>query len=231
MTVIVFEESADGVFQFAGAAVNPAAQLLFGEQGEPALDQVEPGAAGGSEVQMEARMAQQPALDGRGLVGAVIIEDQVRLQFARDCGVDGFKEAAKLDRAVTAMELADYGAGLVVERGEQVDGAMAHVVRSSARGLPGAHRQQRLTAIERLNLRFLINAQHQCPVRRIKLRKTVSAEPMLQPDFDPAPRTLRVHRCNYVSKCKARRCQERATLVACNSEIVRMPVHIAQRAQ
>ena len=37
---------------------------------------------------------------------------------------------------------------------------------------------------------------------------------MLQPDFDPAPRTLRIHRCKYVSKCKARRCQERATLVA-----------------
>jgi len=40
--------SADGVLQFAGAAVHPAAQLLFGEQSEPALDQVEPGAAGGS---------------------------------------------------------------------------------------------------------------------------------------------------------------------------------------
>ena len=58
MTVVVLEESADGVFQFAGAAVNPAAQLFFGEQREPALDQVEPGAAGRGEVQLEARMAQ-----------------------------------------------------------------------------------------------------------------------------------------------------------------------------
>ena len=118
MTVVVFEVSTDRSFQFAGAAVSPAAQLLFGEQREPALDQVEPGAAGRGEVQMEARMAQQPALDGRGLVGAVIIEDQVQLQFTRHRGVDGFKEAAKLDRAVTAMELADHGAGLGVERGE-----------------------------------------------------------------------------------------------------------------
>ena len=55
MTVAVFEVSADGVLQFAGAAVNPAVQLPFGEQRKPALDQVEPGAAGGSEVQMKRR--------------------------------------------------------------------------------------------------------------------------------------------------------------------------------
>jgi hypothetical protein len=37
---------------------------------------------------------------------------------------------------------------------------------------------------------------------------------MLQPDFDPAPTTVRIHRCGYVSKCKKIRCQERATLIA-----------------
>ena len=59
MPVVVFEVSTDGVLQFAGAAMNAAAQLPFGEQRKPALDQVEPGAGGGSEVQMEARMAQE----------------------------------------------------------------------------------------------------------------------------------------------------------------------------
>jgi hypothetical protein len=37
---------------------------------------------------------------------------------------------------------------------------------------------------------------------------------MLQPDFDPAPTTVRIHRCKYVSHCKARGCPRRATLVA-----------------
>ncbi len=37
---------------------------------------------------------------------------------------------------------------------------------------------------------------------------------MLQPDFDPAPTTLRIHRCGYVFKCKARTCLNRATLIA-----------------
>ena len=37
---------------------------------------------------------------------------------------------------------------------------------------------------------------------------------MLQPDFNPAPKTVRIHRCGYVSRCKARGCLARATLVA-----------------
>jgi hypothetical protein len=37
---------------------------------------------------------------------------------------------------------------------------------------------------------------------------------MLQPDFDPEPTELRIHRCGYVSKCKKRRCLARATLIA-----------------
>jgi hypothetical protein len=37
---------------------------------------------------------------------------------------------------------------------------------------------------------------------------------MLQPNFDPAPTEVRIHRCKYVSQCKARSCLKRATLVA-----------------
>jgi len=37
---------------------------------------------------------------------------------------------------------------------------------------------------------------------------------MLQPNFDPAPTAVRIHRCGYVSPCKARGCRERATLIA-----------------
>jgi hypothetical protein len=37
---------------------------------------------------------------------------------------------------------------------------------------------------------------------------------MLQPDFDPAPRTLRIHRYGYVSPCRARNCLKRATPIA-----------------
>jgi len=37
---------------------------------------------------------------------------------------------------------------------------------------------------------------------------------MLKPALDPAPTTLRIHRCKYISRCKARSCPEHATLIA-----------------
>jgi len=36
---------------------------------------------------------------------------------------------------------------------------------------------------------------------------------MLQPDFDPAPTAVRIHRCKCVSQCKARSCLKRTTLI------------------
>ena len=49
--------------------------------------------AGRREVQMKARMTQQPALDGRGFVGAVIIEDQVESQRRGTAAINRFQEA------------------------------------------------------------------------------------------------------------------------------------------
>jgi hypothetical protein len=37
---------------------------------------------------------------------------------------------------------------------------------------------------------------------------------MLQPDFNPEPVAVRIYRCGYVIKCKARSCLKRATVVA-----------------
>ena len=74
---------------------------------------------------MKARMAQQPAFDRGSFVGAVIVENQMHLKSDRHCSVNGFKEAAKLDRAMAPMKLADHGPGLNIERGEQVDGAVS----------------------------------------------------------------------------------------------------------
>ena len=37
---------------------------------------------------------------------------------------------------------------------------------------------------------------------------------MPNPDFDPAPVAVRIHRIGYISLCKVRRCLTRATVVA-----------------
>jgi hypothetical protein len=56
------EESSNRILEFAGAAVNTAAQLPFSKEREPAFDQVKPGAAGRGEVQMEAHSLRESGL-------------------------------------------------------------------------------------------------------------------------------------------------------------------------
>jgi hypothetical protein len=73
--IVMVEESSNCILEFASAAV----QLLFSKEGEPAFDQVKPGITGRGEVQVEARVAQQPTFDGQGLVRSVITKNQVRV--------------------------------------------------------------------------------------------------------------------------------------------------------
>src|ERR1019366_1584643 len=41
-----------------------------------------------------------------------------------------------------------------------------------------------------------------------------------KPDFNPAPTAVRIHRCGYVSPCRARHCPKRATLIAEKTDAV-----------
>jgi hypothetical protein len=67
----------DRLLQLSRTAVDASAELLFRERREPAFHEVDPRGAGRGEVQMEAWMAGEPAMDRRRLVRAGIIEDQV----------------------------------------------------------------------------------------------------------------------------------------------------------
>ena len=46
---------------------------------------------------------------------------------------------------------------------------MTLIVMGAPFGLPGSHWQQRLGTIQRLDLRFLIDAEHQRVVRRVEI--------------------------------------------------------------
>lgn len=88
-----------------------AAEPLGGELGEPALDEIEPTRIGRREVQGEARMAYQPALDRGRLVGRGIVDDQV---YAEVCGhrlVDDAEEPVELLGALVCDEVGDDLAG------------------------------------------------------------------------------------------------------------------------
>ena len=70
------------------------------------------------------------------------------------------EKLAELRRPMPLMKLRDHLAGLRVERGEQGRRAVPFVVVGPAFHLARLHRQQRLRAVERLDLRLLIDAEH-----------------------------------------------------------------------
>ena len=115
-------------------------------------------------------MPYQPAPDERGLVGPVVIHDQVDVQAVRHIGVDMAEERAELHGAVSPLTLAQHFARFDLQRSEQGRGAVAHVVVRPPFDLPRPHRQQRLRAVQRLDLAFLIHAQDQGLLRRAQIQ-------------------------------------------------------------
>src|SRR5581483_7051718 len=97
----------DGSFQFPRAAVHTAAQLLVRQGREPALYEIDPRTARRREVDVEARVPSQPAMDQRGLVRAGIVYNEVDIERCRHGVVNGVQEPTEFPGAVALVELAD----------------------------------------------------------------------------------------------------------------------------
>ena len=74
--------------ELVDACVAAAPEPLGGELSEPAFDEIQLGAGGGREVQYEAWVGYQPALNRRGLVGRGVVEHDVHRKLAGHAGVD-----------------------------------------------------------------------------------------------------------------------------------------------
>jgi hypothetical protein len=104
-------------------------------------------------VQVEARALDQPVVDQPRPVGLQVVEHEVHLEARRHDTLDLVEEGAELDAAVAPFAGADHCPGLHVERGEQVDRAVAAVVVRASLGLPRPQGEQRCHALRRLDLR------------------------------------------------------------------------------
>src|SRR5437016_9857511 len=101
---------------------------------------------------MEARPLGEPPMNQRGLVGPVVIETEVHVQPDRHRAVDGVEELPEFRGAMAPVTLAQDFAALHVEGREEGGRPVAAVIVGAALRLAWAHRQQRLYAVERLNL-------------------------------------------------------------------------------
>ena len=160
----------DGGFEGSDTGMHPPTQLAFGEECEPAFHQIESRGAGRGEVEMEPWAFQQPPADQGRLMRAIVVEDQMHVQTGRDAGFDGVQELPEFSGTMSLMQLPNDAARLHFQRSEERGRAMAAVVMRATLDLPRAHRQQRARAIQRLNLRFLIDAQDKRFVRGMEIQ-------------------------------------------------------------
>ncbi len=158
------------LLELARGAMSAAAHAALRERGEPALHLVEPRRRGRGEVNVEARMTGEPVLDGRRLVGAVVVHHQVDVEYLRHARINGAQELQELAAAVAPVRLADDSAGGDVVGGKQSCGAVALVVVRAALGDPGSQGQHRLRAVQGLDLALLVHAQHHGHVRRVHVQ-------------------------------------------------------------
>ena len=82
--------------QVADRVERAAPDGRVGDGSEEALDQVEPGAVGGDEMELPARPGGEPGLDLGMLVGGVVVEDDVDGEVDRHRLVNGAQEAEEV---------------------------------------------------------------------------------------------------------------------------------------
>ena len=156
----------DRVFEVADRAEHTALEGALGEEREEAFGLIEPGGRGRRVMHVPARPLQEPVADQLGLMGSVIVHDDVNVEIGGHVVLDLVEELSKLLGAMPTHAGAHDRAGLHVERGEQRRGSMALVVMGAPLDPPRPHGQQRLRSVKRLHLAFLIDAQYEGTLRR-----------------------------------------------------------------
>lgn len=155
--VVRLNEGLDIGLELGCGAMDPAPELALGEQGEEALELIDPGRAGGREVGVPARTLGESVTHRLRLVRGVVVHHQVDIEVSGHGGLDLIEEAPELAGAVLWVAAADYRACGDVQRRKQRGRAVTGVVVGAALDLAGTHRQQRLGAVERLDLGLLVH--------------------------------------------------------------------------
>ena len=132
-------------------------QLLARQLCKPAFDLIEPGRRCRCEVNMPMRVARQPGLDLRRLVRGVVVHHEVYVRSLGHLGVDSLEEVEELGCPVAFVTFSDHRAGGDVERCEQGRRAIADVDVGPPLRHARRHRQDRLLAIQRLDLGFFVH--------------------------------------------------------------------------
>jgi len=168
--VVAINERADIGFKLPDGGMNTSAEPLSGEFSEPALDLIDPRRRSRREVNMIMRPAREPRLDLGGFMGGIVIHDDMDIEPFGDLSIDFFEEVQELGRPMTLVAFADDEPRGHIECGKQRGRTMPHVAVRATFGYARHHRQDRLLAIECLDLALLIDAEDKGSVGRGKIK-------------------------------------------------------------
>jgi len=158
--VVLVEEAVDGDLEVDDGSEHAVPEASPGELGEEAFDSVQPRGRGRGEVEGPARVSLEPGADLGVLVSGVVVEDDVDDLACGDVALQRVEEADELLMAVALHVPAGDRAVEHVQRGEQRGRAVALVVVGHGRPPALLERQAGLGAVERLDLRLLVEAEH-----------------------------------------------------------------------
>ena len=113
--IVLVEIVMDGGLQLRDALEDAAPDALAGDLGEEALDEVQPGRRSWNEVQREAWMPLQPCFHLIGLVGCVVVDDEMEVGVSRNA-VNALKVAYRGSRGISPRQ--SWPGLLQFERGE-----------------------------------------------------------------------------------------------------------------
>ncbi len=130
VSIPVGEPFIDGDFQFVGAMEGAATDHSLSDEGEESFDLIQPGTAGGSEMEVKTLplLRLHPALYLGAFVSAVVVHDEVNFPFGWQCFLQVIQEADELPAAVAGLAGPDHLAIENVEGGEQGTGAVSPVI-------------------------------------------------------------------------------------------------------
>ena len=154
------DEAFDRCLEIDDRMEHTALEASCGEFGKEAFDSVQPGARCRHEVEGPAGVTRQPFPHFGMFVRGVVVEDHVDDLAGWHLRLDGVEKANELLMPMALHTATDHRAVEDVERGEQCGGAVAFVVMGERSTSSPLHGQPRLGAIERLDLRFLVDRKH-----------------------------------------------------------------------
>ena len=159
IVIVHFDEIINGPSQLGDGKETCPSQGMPSEQAEPDLNLIEPRGMGRREVEMNVRMASQPAIMF-GLVGAEVIQDDMNF-FLGITGDDVIHEVEELAAPTPRIVPRLNQSRCHLKRSEERAGSVSCVFVTETRDrLAVGQSQPALCAFQRLNMGFLIHTKH-----------------------------------------------------------------------